>query len=160
MVERAAAQYAPKAAGKGITLTTRQVEGSAVFDPKWTEEAVCNLLDNAVKYTPSGGTVAVEVKNYELFSAIRVSDTGPGIPEGEQAKIFGRFYRASGAYQTEGRGHWSLPYPPDCGETGRLCEGREHSWERKHIFSVSSAALRNFFQNCHIFESTRTDFHG
>lgn len=104
VVERAAAQYAPKAAGKGIMLTTRQVEGSAVFDPKWTEEAVCNLLDNAVKYTPSGGTVAVEVKNYELFSAIRVSDTGPGIPEGEQAKIFGRFYRASGAYQTEGVG--------------------------------------------------------
>ena len=104
VVERAAAQYAPKAAEKGITLTARQTEGSAVFDPKWTEEAVCNLLDNAVKYTPSGGTVTVEVKNYELFSAIRVADTGPGIPEGEQAKIFGRFYRAQGAWQTEGVG--------------------------------------------------------
>ena len=104
VVERSAAQYAPKAAEKGITLTARQTEGSAVFDPKWTEEAVCNLLDNAVKYTPSGGTVTVEVKNYELFSAIRVADTGPGIPEGEQAKIFGRFYRAQGAWQTEGVG--------------------------------------------------------
>lgn len=104
VVERAAAQYAPKAAEKGIALTTRQTEGSAVFDPKWTEEAVCNLLDNAVKYTPSGGAVTVEVKNYELFSAIRVSDTGPGISEGEQAKIFGRFYRAPGAYQAEGVG--------------------------------------------------------
>ena len=104
MVERSVAQYAPKAAEKGITLTARQTEGSAVFDPKWTEEAVCNLLDNAVKYTPSGGTVTVEVKNYELFSAIWVSDTGPGISEGEQAKIFGRFYRAPGAYQTEGVG--------------------------------------------------------
>ena len=82
----------------------RQAEGTAVFDPKWTEEALCNLLDNAVKYTPAGGAVTVEVKNYELFSAIRVSDTGPGIPEGEQAKIFGRFYRAPGAYQTEGVG--------------------------------------------------------
>ena len=104
VVERAAAQYAPKAAEKGIILTTRQAEGSAVFDLKWTEEAVCNLLDNALKYTPSGGTVTVEVKNYELFSAIRVSDTGPGIPEAEQAKIFGRFYRAPGAYQAEGVG--------------------------------------------------------
>lgn len=104
VVERAVAQYAPKAAGKGITLTIGQIEGSAVFDPKWTEEAVCNLLDNAVKYTSSGGTVTVEVKNYELFSAIRVSDTGPGIPEGEQAKIFGRFYRAPGTYQAEGVG--------------------------------------------------------
>ena len=104
VVERAAAQYAPKAAEKGIVLTTQQTEGSAVFDPKWTEEAVCNLLDNALKYTPAGGTVTVEVKNYELFSAIRVSDTGLGISKGEQAKIFGRFYRAPGAYQAEGVG--------------------------------------------------------
>ena len=104
MLERSVAQYAPKATEKGIVLTTRRTEGSAVFDPKWTEEAVCNLLDNAVKYTPSSGTVTVEVKNYELFSAIRVTDTGSGVPEGEQAKIFGRFYRAPGAYQAEGVG--------------------------------------------------------
>ena len=104
VVERSIAQYSPKAAEKGIALTVRQTEGSAVFDPKWTEEAVCNLLDNAVKYTPSGGAVTVEVKNYELFSAIRVTDTGPGIPEEEQARIFGRFYRAQGAWQTEGVG--------------------------------------------------------
>ena len=63
-----------------------------------------NLMDNALKYTPAGGTVTVEVKNYELFSAIRVSDTGLGISKGEQAKIFGRFYRAPGAYQAEGVG--------------------------------------------------------
>lgn len=104
VVERAAAQYTPKASEKGITLTVGQIEGSAVFDAKWTEEAVCNLLDNAVKYTPSGGAVSVEVKNYELFSAIRVTDTGPGISEEEQAKIFGRFYRAPGAWQAEGVG--------------------------------------------------------
>lgn len=104
VVERAVAQYAPKAGEKGIVLTTQQTEGSAVFDPKWTEEAVCNLLDNALKYTLAGGTVTVEVKNYELFSAIRVSDTGLGISKGEQAKIFGRFYRAPGAYQAEGVG--------------------------------------------------------
>ena len=104
VVERAAAQYAPKAAEKGVALTLDQTEGAAVFDPKWTEEAVCNLLDNALKYTSPGGSVTVEVKNYELFSAIRVRDTGPGIAEAEQAKIFGRFYRASGAWQTEGVG--------------------------------------------------------
>ena len=104
VVERAAAQYAPKAAENGLTLTVGRTEGSAVFDPKWTEEAVCNLLDNAVKYTPPGGTVTVEVKNYELFSAIRVSDTGPGISEEEQAGIFRRFYRAPGAWQVEGVG--------------------------------------------------------
>ena len=104
VVKRAVAQYAPMAAEKGITLTVGQRSGSAVFDAKWTEEAVCNLLDNAVKYTPSGGTVTVEVINYELFSAIRVTDTGPGISEEEQARIFGRFYRAPGAWQAEGVG--------------------------------------------------------
>lgn len=104
VVERAAAQYLPKALEKDIVLTLGAHSGSAAFDPKWTEEAMCNLLDNALKYTPTGGTVTVETKNYELFSAIRVSDTGPGIPEAEQAKIFGRFYRAPGAYQAEGVG--------------------------------------------------------
>ena len=104
MVKRAAAQYIPKAEAKGITLTLGQTEGDACFDPKWTEEALCNLLDNAVKYTPAGGAVTVDVKNYELFSSIRVADTGPGIPEEDQAKIFSRFYRASDAYQEEGVG--------------------------------------------------------
>ena len=104
LVKRAAAQYIPKAETKGITLTLGQTEGDACFDPKWTEEALCNLLDNAVKYTPSKGTVTVDVKNYELFSAIRVADTGPGILEEDQAKIFSRFYRSADAYQAEGVG--------------------------------------------------------
>ena len=104
MAERAAAQYAPKAAARGLSLTVGPAAGSAVFDPKWTEEALCNLLDNAVKYTPAGGAVTVSVQVYELFAAVRVRDTGPGIPEEEQAKIFGRFYRAPAAYQAEGVG--------------------------------------------------------
>lgn len=104
MAERAVAQYAPKAAAKGLSLTMGPIAGSAVFDPKWTEEALCNLLDNAVKYTPAGGAVTVSVQAYELFAAVRVRDTGPGIPEEEQAKIFGRFYRAPAAYQVEGVG--------------------------------------------------------
>ena len=104
MAERAAAQYAPKAAARGLSLTMGPIAGSAVFDPKWTEEALCNLLDNAVKYTPAGGAVTVSVQVYELFAAVRVRDTGPGIPEEEQAKIFGRFYRSPAAYQTEGVG--------------------------------------------------------
>ncbi len=104
VVDRAAAQYAPRASEKGITLTIKPIEGDAVFDPKWTEEALCNLLDNGVKYTPPGGVVTVAVKNYELFSAIQVRDTGSGISETEQAKIFGRFYRGAGNYREEGVG--------------------------------------------------------
>lgn len=104
VVARAIAQYAPRAAQKRVTLNAGAVQGEALFDAKWTEEALCNLLDNAVKYTPAGGHVTVDVRNYELFCAIRVCDTGPGISEAEQAKIFQRFYRAPGAYQDEGVG--------------------------------------------------------
>lgn len=104
MVERAAAQYAPKAQAKQIRLTVGRTDGGALFDLKWTEEALCNLLDNAVKYTPDGGEVTVEVRPYEWFTAVSVRDTGPGIPEEEQANIFGRFYRAPGTYQAEGLG--------------------------------------------------------
>ena len=49
MLEEAVAQFAPKAAEKKITLTLASSEGDGVFDSKWTAEAVCNLLDNAVK---------------------------------------------------------------------------------------------------------------
>lgn len=104
VVERAVAQYGPEADRKGIALRWDCTEETAVFDPKWTEEAVCNLLDNALKYTPSGGSVSVEMRSFPLFCAVRVTDTGPGLPEAEQARIFNRFYRANGAYQAEGVG--------------------------------------------------------
>ncbi len=57
-----------------------------------------------MKYTPAGGKVAVRSKSYDFFCRIDVADTGTGIPEGEQAKIFQRFYRADSAYQEEGVG--------------------------------------------------------
>ena len=98
------AQYLPKAEARQIQLTAGQMQGSACFDPKWTEEALCNLLDNAVKYTPVGGSVTVDVRPYEMFTAVCVRDTGPGIPETEQAAIFGRFYRGPDARQAEGLG--------------------------------------------------------
>lgn len=104
VVEEATAQFVTKAADKGIALTWKPTEITAVFDPKWTEEALCNLLDNAIKYTPAGGKVTVEVLAYQLFCCVKVRDTGPGIPEEEQAKIFQRFYRAPDAHGTEGVG--------------------------------------------------------
>lgn len=104
MLEEAVAQFAPKAAEKKITLTLASSEGDGVFDSKWTAEAVCNLLDNAVKYTPAGGTVTVQTHCYELFCRIDVSDTGPGIPEEEQAKVFQRFYRSPANHQAQGVG--------------------------------------------------------
>lgn len=104
MLEEAVAQFATRAAEKGITLTIRPTDASAVFDAKWTGEAVCCLLDNAVKYTPAGGSVTVEAVSYELFCRINVTDTGPGIPEEEQARVFRRFYRSAAVAQEPGVG--------------------------------------------------------
>lgn len=104
MLEEAVAQFAPKATEKGITLTLASSRGDGVFDPKWTAEAVCNLLDNAIKYTPAGGAVTVQTHCYELFCRVDVTDTGPGIPEEEQARVFQRFYRCPANHQTQGVG--------------------------------------------------------
>lgn len=103
MLEEAVVQFAPRAAEKGLALTLEPAAAEAVFDPKWTAEAVCNLIDNAVKYTPAG-SVTVSAHSYELFARIDVADTGPGIPEEELVNIFQRFYRGAGAPNTEGVG--------------------------------------------------------
>ena len=94
LVRSAASQYAAKAEAAGVALSLGETAGCAVCDPKWTEEALCNLLDNAIKYTPAGGNVQLDVVCYPMFCALRVRDDGPGIAESEQAKIFARFYRA------------------------------------------------------------------
>ena len=104
MLEEAVHQLAPRAAEKALTLTLAPTEAPAVFDLKWTAEAVCNLLDNAVKYAPAGGEISVSVAVYELFCRVDVADTGPGVPEEEQPKIFQRFYRGRAARETEGVG--------------------------------------------------------
>lgn len=104
VIRSAVSQLAPKAEVKGISIVTESADADAVFDPKWTEEAIFNLLDNAVKYTPTGGEVRVHVTSYELFSAIHISDTGPGISEAEQPKIFQRFYRGMEHQNGEGVG--------------------------------------------------------
>jgi len=105
MLTEAVKQYLPKAQKKQITLNLEPSDASAaVFDSKWTAEAVGNLLDNAIKYTPSGGAVSVHVSEYDMFCRIDVSDNGLGIPEEEQAKVFQRFYRSPSVADAEGVG--------------------------------------------------------
>lgn len=104
VVEEAVTQFLPIAAGRDLELSWTPSGETAVLDAKWTEEALCNLLDNAVKYTPPGGRVTVTVQSYQLFCRLNVTDTGPGIPEAEQAKIFQRFYRSPSVQGEEGVG--------------------------------------------------------
>ena len=68
--------------------------GSAVLhDPQWLGEAVFNLLDNSIKYSPEGSTIYVSTVKNEMFFRIEVRDEGTGIEEGEENLIFRRFYR-------------------------------------------------------------------
>lgn len=75
-----------------------------IHDRKWTAEALFNLLDNAVKYTPDGGRIAVSVEQWEMYVKIDVSDTGKGIAESRQASVFRRFYREEEVHDKQGVG--------------------------------------------------------
>ena len=73
-------------------------------DKKWTSEALFNILDNAVKYTPEGGTIQVSVQSWELYVKIDITDSGKGIAESRQGMIFKRFYREEEVHDVEGIG--------------------------------------------------------
>ena len=62
------------------------------------------MLDNAVKYTPNGGIVGLTITEYPSYLRLDISDNGIGIPEEEQAKIFGRFYRGKYSAGIDGVG--------------------------------------------------------
>lgn len=77
---------------------------SIPHDRKWTSEALFNILDNAVKYTPENGKITVEAECWELYLKISITDTGKGIPEEHQGAIFKRFYREDDVHDVEGIG--------------------------------------------------------
>ena len=77
---------------------------TATHDRKWTTEALFNILDNAVKYTPEGGKIHVAVVFWEMYVKIDISDTGIGIPEQHQGTIFKRFYREDRVHDAPGIG--------------------------------------------------------
>ena len=90
---------------KGIAVSVQCQEDLRVsHDSKWTAEALFNLLDNAVKYTPAGGQISVSVEQWEMYVKLDVADTGKGIPESRQAAIFRRFYREEEVHDQPGVG--------------------------------------------------------
>ena len=98
----------PKADIKKISFVTADTESDASiiasFDMKWTLEALINVLDNAVKYSPEGGKIVVKLSETEMYASIHVIDEGQGISEEDAAKIFGRFFRGSEVQQEDGVG--------------------------------------------------------
>ena len=90
---------------KNISVTVDCPEDLCLsHDSKWTAEAVFNLLDNAVKYTPAGGAIRISVEQWEMYVKLSVSDTGKGIPESNQAAIFRRSYREEEVHEQQGVG--------------------------------------------------------
>lgn len=103
-IAAAAAGAEEAAAKRQITLVVKETDVQACFDRKWTEEAIGNLIDNAIKYSPLGSEVQISVTDYEMFAAIHVTDAGIGIREEEQAQVFERFYRSREVAEEKGVG--------------------------------------------------------
>jgi len=97
-------QIMPKAKEKNISLQVKEAHGTALFDMRWTIEALFNILDNGVKYTKEGGTLLVTANCYEMFYRIDITDNGIGMEEKEINQIFQRFYRSPQVKNLEGVG--------------------------------------------------------
>lgn len=94
-----------QAEDKRITILVESFEDRSLYhDPKWTAEAMGNILDNAVKYSPEGSQIFVRVIPMEIYTQIEIKDQGMGIRREEYNQIFRRFYRGSQAAQQEGSG--------------------------------------------------------
>ena len=97
--------YEPIAEDKRVTLQVEVTDEATVHgDRDLLFEAVANLVDNAVKFTPEGGRVTLALLRRDGESVIQVKDTGPGIPETEREAVGKRFYRSDKSRNTEGLG--------------------------------------------------------
>ena len=92
-----------KAAAKRIELAVGEFDDRTLYlDKKWTTEAIANIIDNGIKYSPAGSYIEIRVNKLFSFVRIEIEDQGIGIPKAERNKIFTRFFRgASEAVQAE-----------------------------------------------------------
>lgn len=105
LIREAGDLYEPIAENKGVILRVEAPDGATVHgDRDLLFEAVANLVDNAVKFTPEGGRVELALLHQDGETVIRVSDTGPGIPEIEREAVTQRFYRSDKSRNTKGLG--------------------------------------------------------
>lgn len=101
----AVSQIVPAATQKEMTLHVDCKPDLLLnHDRKWTEEAIFNVLDNAVKYTDPKGNIEIQVIPQEIFTKISIRDNGKGILLERQAEIFTRFYREPEVHDNHGVG--------------------------------------------------------
>ena len=106
LLDSLADSFAPIASEKGVTLSVEGCNTTVEGYPVLLRELFHNLIDNAIKYTPAGGSVKVQLSQQAGHICCTVQDTGIGIPEEHQAHVFERFYRVDKSHsrQTGGTG--------------------------------------------------------
>ena len=87
-----------------VALVRQLAQAPVLADERWMHQVVTNLLGNALKFTPAGGTVTIRTWQDGPSAVLEVADTGLGIPADELPRVFDRFWRGQAAAQTSGSG--------------------------------------------------------
>ncbi|MDQ3539362.1 MAG: cell wall metabolism sensor histidine kinase WalK [Chloroflexota bacterium] len=106
LVRAGADRLRPQVERARLTLTVTHGEELRAIDVDRTriEQVLINLVHNAIKFTPPGGEIRIDVRQESGWTTVRVADTGVGIAEDEQLRLFERFYKSDKARNTGGTG--------------------------------------------------------
>lgn len=90
---------------KEIAIETGEFADKKLYhNRKWTAEAIANILENAVKYSPPRSKIQIDVEPLELYTKVNIRDQGPGVAPEEYNRIFQRFYRSEQMEEEQGTG--------------------------------------------------------
>ena len=104
-IARSVSAVYAQASRKNIEIRIEDFQDVTLFhNPKWTSEAIANVLENAVKYSPENSRIEIRIRRQDLYTGLMIRDQGMGIPETEYNKIFQRFYRGKQVQNEEGTG--------------------------------------------------------
>lgn len=94
-----------QASSRNIEMVVEEFQDFDLYhNPKWTAEAMSNILENAIKYSPENSCIRITLSRLDIYTRITIIDEGIGIPESEYHLIFKRFYRGGKVEQQEGSG--------------------------------------------------------
>ena len=96
--------YEPLAEERGLSIQTTLIPARVRGERELLLQAVCNLLDNAIKFSPVAGSIDVVLAATAAMISLEVADHGPGIDAADKARVFERFYRGDSARRTPGSG--------------------------------------------------------
>ena len=113
---------------------------AVVSNPDRVEQLLVILLDNAIKYTPDGGTVSLDATWDDARVTLIVKDTGIGIAKEDLPYVFDRFYKVDKAHSGMGSG-WVFPSPRNCSSGWARTSGSRARWARARSSASRCAAI-------------------